>query len=161
MSNSYIWATDAFAALLDRRVRLADIRWVARLYITPLQEKRIKQADPALQAEMFGSMGTIWTKDSPTGVAIELFESSRDVASCTADNLFDRLAAAFGRRGAGTGYDEDLIIAQIGIRNDLCVVTADCTVFDGVRDLGGHAMLLSEFLHDARRPPDHRAGEAA
>lgn len=139
----YLLASDIFARVRLGELRLSDSDWRDRLYLTPLQRESLSTPNDTALSEIpvFEIAGT------PAATAVVMARLAQDVATCPADGLFGLLDRAMkGRAVAASAKNEDLIVGQIAVRYDLCVVTDDVTFGRALRQCGGTVMPSAEFF---------------
>jgi hypothetical protein len=146
--SNFLLASDVLEQLRVGRWDSLEFRCLTRMFLTPLQNEELAQSGNDIARKIRAALRVLDVAGSPAAVAIQMARLAQDVAGCPADRLFGLLSrAGIGLRRGQSARNQDLIVGQIAIRQDFCVLTDDDALARALRQCSGHTMPLADCLH--------------
>jgi predicted nucleic acid-binding protein len=149
----YMLDTNVFNAVMKGGLA-PEIFLGAAVFATHIQRDELNDTpDPATKAALVAVFQSIDADQVSTSSAVWDVSSWDDSEWDDDDDLHSQLVAAVkaadkakGKKPKGANQNRDALIAHTAIRKNLTLLTGDGGLAQAVRDHGGQAMSLDEFL---------------
>ena len=152
MADHFILSTATFAAWMAGEVNVQSLPIECRIALTPLQCNRLSLlADDVGHASLRQHCFALEVKEgTPAAKTIEEFRAGGDLSVCTTEPVIGTIKDALLEGEIDMhAHDEDIIIVQIALRCQLCVVTSSPTLFGALTEFGGNVMMQDAFFQRA------------